>query len=178
MRVVSESRRAQAAVDFLISYGIVILALAITVGLLYEIGINNSYTESPYCTPSPSFSCGYYSLAGDNGMLQVQLGQDTGTGITVDGVACAADENAIGDVPAEGNLHVTQNSLYYPPNAFAVNTLYSGTSDVYSVYCYDSGGVATGRLGSAFSGFVWLNYTIPGYGSQTEVVATINTKYT
>ncbi len=170
--------RAQAAMDFLISYGIVLIVLAITVVLLYELAINNSYTEAPYCTPSPGFSCGAFSINSISGVLTIQLAQATGAEVTIGGIACSADINASGDAPGDGNIYVTPNSIYYPASGPPANTLYSGKSAVYSVYCYNSGGVATGSLGSGFIGYVWLNYTVPGYGQQTQQVASINAKYT
>ena len=37
---------------------------------------------------------------------------------------------------------------------------------------------ATGVLGNGFTGFIWLNYTVPGYGNLTQQVAQLNVKYT
>ncbi len=170
--------KAQAALDFLISYGIVLLAISLAIVLLYEVAINNSYTEAPYCTPSPGFACGFYSINSLSGALLIQLAQNSGGQVTVGGVACAADFNSTGNKPGEGNIYVVANSIYYPANSFAANTLYSGTSKLYSLYCYNSGGAAKGVLGNGFIGYVWLNYTVPGYGQQTQLVASINAKYT
>ena len=170
--------KAQAAVDFMVSYGIVLLVLGIAVILLYSLAINNSYSETPYCTPSPGFACGAYSINSISGVLLIQLAQASGAEVTVGGVACAANVNASGNKPAEGNIYVTQASSYYPSGGFVTNTMYSGRSVTYQMYCYNNGGVAKGNLGNGFTGYVWMNYTIPGYGQQTQLVATINAKYT
>lgn len=170
--------RAQAALDFLISYGVVLLGLAVAIVLLYNIGVNNSYSESPYCTPEPSFSCGFYSINGMTGVLQIQLAQATGGAITVHGIACSADLNSNGNLPGEGNAWVTQNAVYYPANNLFAPTLYSGATGTYTMYCYNSGGIASGLLGNNFAGYIWLNYSIPNYGTQVQLAATINAKYT
>ena len=132
----------------------------------------------PYCTPSPGFACGAYSINSISGVLLIQLAQASGAEVTVGGVACAANVNASGNKPAEGNIYVTQATSYYPSGGFVTNTMYSGRSVTYQMYCYNNGGVAKGNLGNGFTGYVWMNYTIPGYGQQTQLVATINAKYT
>ena len=170
--------KGQAAIDFLVSYGIVLIALAITIIILFKISINNSYTSSPYCTPSPGFSCGFFTINALSGVLSIQIDQATGGPIIVSGLACSSDFNASGNMPEFGNIFVTANAIYYPNGRFTQNTIYSGSADTFSLYCYGTGGIATGQLGSAFTGYVWMNYTVPNYGQRTQLVATVNAKYT
>ncbi len=172
------SGKGQAAIDFLVSYGIVLIALAITIIILFKISIGNSYTSSPYCNPSPGFSCGFFTINAFSGVLNVQIDQATGGPITVSGLACSSDLNASGNLPEFGNVQVTANSVYYPQGGFVQNTLYSGSAKTFTLYCYGSGGIATGQLGNAFTGYVWMNYTIPNYGQRTQLIATVNAKYT
>jgi hypothetical protein len=160
MHALDGSAKAQAAMDFMVSYGIVLIALAVSVVLLY------------------SFACGAFSINSLSGVLQIQLAQSSGGELAINGVACSAAINASGNQPEWGNIYVTSNSMYYPANGFSANELYSGYETTYKVYCYNNGAVATGILGSGFTGYVWMNYTVPGYGKQTQLVASINAKYT
>ena len=177
---VGRSSRGQAALDFLISYGVAILAIGIAIIALYKIGLNNSYTAMPYCNPTAEFSCGSFSINSVSGILSLSLAQDTGAQIEINGIACAADANSIGDTPGEGNIYVTANSLYYLGMVFSKNSMYSGMQMQFEVPCYGPGGVvATGQLGSSFTGYIWLNYTSPGYRvPQIQQIASINAKYT
>ena len=104
-------------------------------------------------------------------------------------MACASQPNSIGTGPAYGNVNVgndlfTLPSLYYPANSFTYNnirgglTVYSDGSVNMTMYCYSTSGIATGMLGTGFTGFVWMNYTVPSYGTLTQQVATVYLKYT
>ncbi|MEM3839493.1 MAG: hypothetical protein QXF01_02875 [Candidatus Micrarchaeaceae archaeon] len=177
MRVFGPAR-AQAALDFMISYGIVFIVLAVTVSVIYKTAINNSYLQAPYCTASPGFACGAYSIQGSTGVLTIQLSQDSGSTFVIGGLACSKSRNETGNLPEYGNVHVTKAAAYYPSGELPGNYLYSGATGTYFVYCYGSSGKATGNIGNDFAGYVWLNYTIPGYGKQIQLVASINAKYT
>ena len=169
--------RGQAALDFLISYGFVILVIGIAIAILLVFSTNNSYTETSFCNPSPGFSCGYYFL-NTSGAFSVQIAQVSGTTATINGVACAAAPNSTGDRPAYGNTAVSSNAVFYPAVGMGSALLYSGKANTYDMYCYGPGGMSKGIYGNSYAGYVWLNYTIPGYKSQTVMIATFNTKYT
>ncbi|MEM3247642.1 MAG: hypothetical protein QW207_03860, partial [Candidatus Micrarchaeaceae archaeon] len=64
------------------------------------------------------------------------------------------------------------------PIALGTLQMYSGTSYTLKAYCYGAGGIATGSYGNVFLGYVWVNYTVQGYGRITQQVATITVKYT
>ncbi|MEM3638433.1 MAG: hypothetical protein QXW90_00275, partial [Candidatus Micrarchaeaceae archaeon] len=54
--------RLQAAVDFMMSYGIAILIITIAIGIIYKVGVLNPSLTPVSCTPAPGFSCGLFSM--------------------------------------------------------------------------------------------------------------------
>jgi hypothetical protein len=172
----------QAAVDFMMSYGIALLIIIIAAGIIYKVGVLNPNITPVYCQPSPGFSCGQFAM-NTSGVLTLSLAQATGGPIIINGIACSSRANQTIVGPMYGNIHVTSNSAYYPSGVYASTplgslTMYSGSSYILYANCYSSGGIAASNLGNAFFGYVWLNYTIPGYGSTTQQVATFVAKYT
>jgi hypothetical protein len=173
----------QAAVDFLMSYGIALIIIIIAVSVIYKVGVLNPTAAPVSCTPFPGFSCGLFAI-NSSGALTINIGQATGGPIIIHGVACSSAINGTTNGPAYGNIYVTSNTAYYPYNAYPQGALqngielYSGSSINLYANCYNSAGIASGKLGNAFIGYVWLNYTIPGYSSTTQEVAAISLKYT
>ena len=173
----------QAAVDFLMSYGIALIIIIIAVAVIYKVGVLNPTAAPVMCLPSPGFACGLFAI-NRTGSLSIYLSQATGGPITVHGIACSSAINGSSNNPAFGNIYVTANSAYYPYNAYPNNallngiTIYSGSGYNFKANCYNNAGIASGALGNVFTGYIWLNYTIPGYASTTQKVASISLKYT
>ena len=171
--------KAQAAVDFMMSYGIALIIIFIAVAVIYKVSVLSPALASSTCTASPGFACDAFIL-NRSGILTLQLAQATGGTITINGVACSSLPSSSGNNPAYGNVYVANTPTYY----FGTNSpgtginLYSGSSNTLVLYCYSGGGIATGMLGNGFTGFVWLNYTVPGYGNVIQQVANIDAKYT
>lgn len=171
--------RAQAAVDFMVSYGIALIIIVIAVAVMYNIAITSPVLATQSCTASPGFACSYFAL-NTNGLLTMGLSQATGGEIVVHGISCSSQQNTTGSKPAYGNIYVTAASQYYlsgdsPGSGVSI---YSGSNATLFPYCFNSGGAATGPLGNGFNGFVWLNYTVPGYGNVVQQVASLDVKYT
>jgi hypothetical protein len=159
-------RRLQVAVDFMSTYGIAILIMAIAIGIAYELssGVTNAFSSQ--CTPEPGFSCGYFSLA-DNGSLVVQISQASGSAITVNGIACSTLQNFSGN-PKYGNLEVNAKPQYYPTGYSPAANIPSGGSYTFYLYCYSQKGIARfPHAGSSFIGYLWLNYTLQNTGIKT-----------
>ena len=176
-------KRLQAAVDFLMSYGIAFLIIIIAIAVIYKISLFNTELIPTSCTPYPGFSCSQYSIA-TNGLMYITLAQATGSKLLLHGVACSSSANTINNNPAYGNIHVDGESAYYPSGFYSVGELstgismYSGSSSALEAYCYDGQGIASGPLGSGFLGYVWVNYTIPGYNSVITKAVALSMKYT
>lgn len=168
-----KSLRQQAAIDFMVSYGIAILVLVIAVYVILRLGVFSSGLAQPACTSGPPFTCGDFVFS-HNGLLIFVLTQATGGTLNITGVACSSGVNVIGNLPQYGNVNVLSNSIapqYYPNNALAYGlTLYSDSSAQISVNCYSGGGISTSDLGTAYTGYVWLNYTYTGLPSSYHTV--------
>jgi hypothetical protein len=171
--------KAQAAVDFMVSYGIALIVIFIAVSVIYKITFLSPALATQTCTTTAGFACEAFIL-NRSAILTLQLSQATGGTITIDGAACYSQVNSTGNKPAYGNIWVTNTPAYY----YGTNSprtginLYSGSSNTMIFYCYAGNSKATGVLGNGFTGFIWLNYTVPGYGNLTQQVAQINVKYT
>jgi hypothetical protein len=168
----------QAAVDFLSSYGIAIAVMLVALVAMYTIALAPD-NPAVFCTPVPGFDCNFIAI-NSSGVLTAKFAQATGTQITINGVACASQPNSTTDTPAFGNVGVNSLNVYYdtpdyyPPQ----NTIYSGSTYIFHIYCYTSGSqIATSSVGQPFSGYIWLNYSIPNYGSETQKIATFSTIY-
>lgn len=150
----------QAAVDFLLSYGIAMLMIGIAIEVMYSLGVLNTSLIPASCSGTTSFSCGSFFLSSTSGALTLTLSQDSGGPITINGVSCSNQKNTTGDKPKYGNVYVTNNPSYYPTGDNpGGNVIYSAGTYTFVLNCYGSAGVATGTLGRAFSGYIWLNYT-------------------
>ncbi len=179
--------RGQVALDFMLSYGIAILIITLSLYVIFRVGLfNNRLAPISCASPSSSFICDAASLS-TSGNLTVVLSQNTNGQINITGVGCSSSANTSGSMPAYGNVDVLPynpiiTGAYYPSNALANGlVIASDSSGAFSAYCYDASGRATGNLGDQFNGLVWINYTYAGLPRSVhtvQVVATFNTKYT
>jgi hypothetical protein len=175
--LLKRKQRLQAAIDFMTSYGIALLALAVTLAILYKIGLT-PYNTPNTCTPNPGFACGSFMLA-PNGVLNLTLAQATGGSLIVSAIACSSSINATGDKPTYGNIYVTKALKYYPVGPFQQFTFYTGESNSFAMNCYNGAGLAKGTLGNTYTGYIWMNYTtMPQTGNYVQIVAAFTTKYT
>lgn len=175
--VSGKGMKQQAAIDFIISYGFVILLMTIAIYVVMRVGILNARLAPDSCYPSPSFLCTSYGIF-KNGTFHMVLTQATGGEIKIAGAACSSTVNGTGNLPAYGNVHVTNSTQFYPSAISGGITIYSDNSSILYMYCYDSGGLATSSQDNVFSGNIWINYTISGLpGHYITKVATFTSKY-
>lgn len=173
-RRTAHSGRGQAAIDFLLSYGIAILIITIAIYVILELGIFNLANAPQSCDALPGFSCDSYAIY-PNGTMILFISQTTGSAINITGVACSSTVNNTGNFPGTGNTKVQDYltaKVTYPDATLQYGKyMYSDGTAKLSVICYDSAGnAATGNLGSTFTGYVWLNYTSVGLPSQVHSV--------
>ena len=173
------SLKAQAAVDFMMSYGIALIIIFIAVAVIYKVTVLSPVLAVSSCTAAPGFECEAYVL-NVNGILSLQFSQATGGSIVVRGAACSSQPNNTGNKPAFGNIKVANTIAYYPPSNSPGTGLnvFSGGAGTLNMYCYLQPGIAKGALGNGYIGYVWLNYTVPGFGNLTQRIATLNLRYT
>ena len=173
-KISSKERRigGQAAMDFMMSYGIALLIIGVAVYVVFQIGIFTPVLAPTECTAASSFACRYYSLS-SNGLLTLDLSQATGSTMNISGIACSSGINTTSNKPEYGNIGVvskTQGNVI----------IYSGSSSMLQVYCYNGYGVAHGSIGSTFTGYVWINYTIsnlPNTMHNINNVVSFTTQY-
>ncbi len=177
--LLKKASKAQAAIDFISSYGVALVIITITIAVLYETSILSPLLAASACAAAPGFSCDTYALNA-SGVLSVSLSQATGGPIVVRGAACSSQLNGTGGGPKYGNPFVTNSLAYYPPvngvSSAPANGIYiySGSGTTLNLYCYSPTGAAAGGLGTPFIGYLWLNYTVPNYGSTVQQVASLS----
>ncbi|MCL5675462.1 MAG: hypothetical protein M1611_02520 [Candidatus Marsarchaeota archaeon] len=179
MRLGNKQAKAQAAVDFLASYGLALVLITIVIVIIYQVAIADRYVFSNSCTPSPGFSCGFYSI-NSNGILTLQISQATGGPIQAEGIACATEPNATANGPAYGNIGALGAPSFYPAsNPFTFPIIQSGSTYTFYTKCYGPYGVIINHSpGASATFFVWLNYTVPGTSIRLEEeIASIEAKY-
>lgn len=180
----ANANRAQAAIDFMVSYGFAILVIAIAVYVVLQLGIYEPGLTPQSCTASPGFACTSYDLS-QNGILDIELAQALGGTLNVTGAACASGASGTGNGPAYGNANVVKygsKPQYYPDASMANGIMaYGDTLFTVRIYCYNSGGVTGPSYGGLFNGFLWLNYTnteLPSGTHSTVMVAQLTARYT
>ena len=170
----------------MLSYGIALIVITMVVITVAQLGVFNPVLAPTFCDATPSFACVSASIKA-NSMLTVMISQATGATMNVIGASCSSLANSVSTSagPMFGNINVGFNTVtasqYYPNYALANGILlYTGNTMNLTVYCYGGSGQATGPLGSAFSGIVWLNFTItslPNSANNIVQVATFTEKY-
>jgi hypothetical protein len=163
-------RRAQSGIDFIISYGFALLVIAIAIFVMLKSNLLSSGVTPDTCYPAQPFLC-ISDILFSNGTMYVVFAQATGGTMNVIGIACATSTNSLGDYPAYGNTNVLGYSAL--PSAYPANTLANGmtiysdnASRIVPVYCYGAQGVIHAPKGTAYGGYIWINYTltnVPGY---------------
>ncbi len=154
--------RAQSALEYLMTYGWAILIIGVVLGALFSLNIFNAGGLVTACITIPGYEC-QQPILNTGGLLTFTLGQSTGTTFYNAQMACASTSNTLGlpsNVMAFNSLSATgapYNSLIYG------NTIYSGTTVPISSWpCYSGGLPPTGTspIGTVYSGYIWLNYTL------------------
>jgi hypothetical protein len=177
------STKAQQALDFMVSYGIALLIIAIALYVVLQLGAAGLAAAPSSCTPTPPFLCPAY-VVNTSGTMLIRIVQASGSTITVTGMACSTAINSTNGRPAYGNVHVLSPSVapsYYPTTTFNGGiTIYSGSAGLLSANCYGPSGKASAGLGSTFFGYVWINYTSSAMPQTHTVsmIAQITARYT
>ncbi|ASI13444.1 hypothetical protein Mia14_0101 [Candidatus Mancarchaeum acidiphilum] len=179
-------KRSQAALDFLVSYGIAFLVIAIAIYIIFTSGIFSPSITPTSCTPSPGFEC-LPSLLSTNGTIIMRILQVTGSTIRINGIACTTLlENATNQIPLYGNINITgpAASPQFYPNGYEIpngGIEYSDNYTTLEAKCYGGkSSLATGKLGNIFKGYVVLNYTMENSDRPyiKQEVAYLTIKYT
>lgn len=138
-------RKAQSAMEFLMTYGWAILIMLVVVGVLFMLGVFNPQTASPNsCILPAGFSCYGYAIR-DAGVLVIDIGQATGSDVQITNMACTAQDNPT--VPALSAPIVIQSGKHVQV---------PGTE---ALTCYNEDGATTPSEGDFYRGTLHIYYT-------------------
>ncbi len=136
------NRKAQSAVEYLVTYSWAILVIAIALGALYLLGLFNPSTFiTNQCVFPADFSC-LSNFFYQNGSITINFAQQTISGINLTAAGC----NAAG-VP-------TNMTKFMPANYLQIGGNISITA-----YCYSNGTIFATPPGTVYRGYFIVNYT-------------------
>jgi hypothetical protein len=172
----------QSAMEYLMTYGWAILIIAVVLGALFSLGVFGNLLGN-HCVTTPGWSCISATLS-TTGILTMDIGQATGTAVNFEDAACSSVANSAG-YPAYGPLEPNDIGNATSPTTgvvFTPSSVSNGQTFTLTVPCYTSdsmspapGSASAYTLGQAFTGYVWVKYTING---GSPVIAQITTSLT
>ena len=147
-------KRAQSAMEYLMTYGWAILIVAVVLGALYSLGIfNGANFLGGTCIAAPGYLCSNPLMATD-GTLSFTYGYQ-GPNVTIVGFACTNTTTA--------------------PSSFATSgssNLEPGQEESASVSCPLS---SSATIGTSYSGYLWVEYDQAGKSDLISRFATVRT---
>ena len=111
--------KAQAALDFLVTYGWAFIALTVVIGALYFMSGSTSPNKlvSDSCTFSDNFVCKDYQIT-KSGLVTLQMRNAVGTNVMINSTICSQQGEPVNgvivataspDVPSGGDFNITCN---------------------------------------------------------------------
>jgi hypothetical protein len=150
-------RKAQAAMEYLITYGWAVLIMLVVVGVLFYLGIFSPHTIMTCSFQNPGFTCYAYKLAANTsnmGGLVLDMGQATGHDIKVTGFNCTTSDtwNLVDfDGVSANNTTIATGSH---------RTLNGTVANPTPLPCYKTDGTKMGAadFGSYYKGKIYIHY--------------------
>lgn len=138
-------KRAQSAMEYLITYSWAIIIIGITIAALYALGLfnPNSFIQSQCIFPA-DFGCLSSFMYANNGTISLNIQQNTQAPINVTAVGCNSQGNIANMVQFS-----TANVVYMP----------IGGNYTFSASCYSNGTIFYSQPGQVFKGYFIINYT-------------------
>ena len=151
--------RAQSAMEYLMTYGWAILIIAVVLGALFSLGVfSSSSLLGTSCVAISGYYCSTPVLNHANGNLLVTIGQATGT--TYSSVTAYAVRSGTAFSTSDpSNVVGSLTSGQTTPVTFALN-----------------GGSANYTIGTSFTGYVYIVYSLPSSSGLTSQIATVSVK--
>ncbi len=158
-------RRAQAAIEFLITNGWAILVVVILLAVLFYIGVLSPQNTTPNtCLFQPGFSCYTFKVGNGTGSLELDFGQATGKSIQVTGISCSQNATAaLHTFPLTEDITVPSGEHRW---------ITGGTSPNTGIACEG----ATAGAGARYKGTACVSYTESGTNTQRLVCGDINAR--
>ena len=151
-------RRAQAAMEYLITYGWAILIMLVVVGVLFYLGVFSPRGVSGCSFQSPGFTCYAYKLtantSGASGLI-LDLGQATGHDIKVIGFNCTTAETwRVSDFSPTG---LNANNVTVPSGS---HKPLNGTTTPMPLPCWKADGsmIGPGDADQYYKGKIYIHY--------------------
>ncbi|MDE1860614.1 MAG: hypothetical protein KGH72_02740 [Candidatus Micrarchaeota archaeon] len=164
MAAIEGSKKAQSAMEYLMTYGWAILIISLAIVIVFEL-INVNSLPVQQCIMPAGFSCINYFML-QNGLLSINILQTTQYPINITAIGCTT-------VAGVSNMQATNIAKPALGVAVPISSNYS-----MNVQCFANGTVATGNPGSIFSGWVAINYTQAYTNIPQTVFGKLTTKYT
>lgn len=152
-----EPYKAQSSIEYITTYGWVVLILAIILATLYALGLFTPSTfVSSVCILPSGFGClGAYLTSAGNFIVNLQ--QSTTSPINVTALGC------------NSNASATNMKVYAPPIYIPIGSNFTGT-----VPCYgDNSIVFSGSIGTIYRGYIVMNYTDLQTGFPHTIVGSL-----
>ncbi|MDE1823884.1 MAG: hypothetical protein KGI00_01065 [Candidatus Micrarchaeota archaeon] len=158
-----DGAKTQSALEYLSIYGTALLIIAAAASALYLLGVYSPQNNViGTCSFSGAFGCSDLKL-GSTGVLQFNLVNTGQYPVYVSGLGCNANKSVINIVRIAGPQN---NSIYIP----------TGSSSTFTVQCYIGTNKFAANIGSAFTGYLILNYTDQYTRVKKTTFGNINTK--
>lgn len=165
MKEISKKLKAQAAMEYLMTYGWALLVIVIVIAILVSL---NLFSAPQGCSfERPGFTCGS-PVIDTNGKLFLPLTNANPNNIKLVGVVCTADKvQEAPSAPASGQPGYFNEQMIYKQSTYEVS---NGT---YAPSCTKGGALFSGPAGTEFSGKVWVFYKNEedGTGYPTRTVS-------
>ncbi|MCL4372046.1 hypothetical protein M1373_01865 [Candidatus Marsarchaeota archaeon] len=158
-----KKQNAQAAIEYLTTYGWAIIIISVSLAALYYLGVFNPATYvSTSCLFPADFNC-ISSVLYPNGTLVINLEQSTTSPINITAIGCNSNETL---------THMVSFASAPIPLLIGSNITISGNSTV-PLQCWENDTVFTGKPGGIFHGYILLNYTDVDTGYGHTIPATV-----
>ncbi len=151
------ARKAQSAMEYMLTYGWMILIVAIALAALYLMGVFNSGAlVGDTCTMPIGFTCSGTTLT-SSGSLSLSIEQGTSSRINVTAIGC--------------NTNVTTANMQQesPQVSIPVGSSYTFNS----VRCYAGSSAFSGAIGTAYRGYLIMNYTDIASGLSHTITGSV-----
>lgn len=150
-------RKAQASMEYLITYGWAVLIMLVVVGALYYLGIFSPRTITTCTFQNAGFACNAYKLtwntSGASGII-LDLAQTTGHDILVVGFNCTVSQTW-NETDFTGT---TATNTTIPSNGHM--PLYGNMTNMKPLPCYKTDGtvIGSGDVGMYYKGRLYIHY--------------------
>jgi hypothetical protein len=170
------TRKAQSAMEYLMTYGWAILIIAVVLGALFSLGVfNGNSILGTSCVAATGYLCQSPLYSHTTGFISVTLGQTTGTSWASTNIMFVPSGQAV-----SGGLPVTLTSAAF--TAGLGNVMTSGLSSGQSVaLLIPDNIIALPTVGTPATGTLWVQYVQSSCAActfQYAQIATLNVKAT